>query len=119
MKNIAPHIVRQRLLIEGYYSIELNREIIEKYLYGVAQHLALKTYGKPVIYSPGGEGKEENQGFDAFIPLIDSGISAYFWSKQRFFSILLYTCKHFDESAAIAFTQQFFAVERETVHQSF
>ena len=31
MKNIAPDIYRQRLLIEAYYSVEITRERIEKY----------------------------------------------------------------------------------------
>ncbi len=32
MKDLAPEIVRQRLLIEGIYSIEVNREIVESFL---------------------------------------------------------------------------------------
>ncbi len=35
-------------------------------------------------------GKEENAGCDAFVPLINSGISAYFWSSGKFFSIMTY-----------------------------
>ena len=41
-------------------------------------------------------------GFDAFVPLIDSGISGYFWSARKFLSILIYTCKGFDQEAALA-----------------
>jgi hypothetical protein len=37
---------------------------------------------KLIIFSPlTGMGKTENAGFDAFVPLIDSGISAYIWSN--------------------------------------
>jgi len=64
-------------------------------------------------------GKEENQGFDAFVPLIDSGISAYVWSAHKFFSILIYTCKGFDEKSAIAYTKDFFKVLSEMECQSF
>jgi S-adenosylmethionine decarboxylase len=53
-------------------------------------------------------GKAENQGFDAFLPLIDSGISLYIWSSARFFSAILYTCRRFDEAAAIDFTRRYF-----------
>lgn len=70
------------------------------------------------MHAPSGEGKQANQGFDAFIPLIDSGISLYVWSEQRFFSVLLYTCKAFDEVAAISYTRTFFLSE-EVVHSSF
>jgi S-adenosylmethionine decarboxylase len=108
MKNLAPEIYRQRLLIEGYTTIEVSRESLAAYLTGVAAHLGLRAYGEPAIFAPGGEGSAANQGFDAFLPLIDSGISAYFWSARRFVSILIYSCKSFDEQAAIAFTAKYF-----------
>lgn len=118
MRDLAPNIKRQRLLLEGFYSIAIDRETVACYLTQVAAHLGLRTYSAPVIHSPAGEGKCSNQGFDVFIPLIDSGISLYVWSAQRFFSVLLYTCKAFDEVAAIAYTRTFFASE-EVVHASF
>jgi len=34
MKNLAPEIFRQRLLIEGYYSVEVTRECIDTFLKG-------------------------------------------------------------------------------------
>jgi S-adenosylmethionine decarboxylase len=89
LKNIAPDILRQRLIIEGYYSIDVTKEILEKYLIDLAENLNLRIYGDPIIFSPStGMGKEENAGFDAFVPLIDSGISAYIWSKAKFFPLL-------------------------------
>ncbi len=120
MKNIAPHIFRQRLLIEGFYTIDVGKASVETYLLDIAQHLHLRTYGAPVVFSPAsGMGKDENAGFDAFVPLIDSGISIYVWSHAKFFSIVLYTCKDFDEQAAIRFTREYFAVVDEIVSTSF
>lgn len=120
IKNLAPNVFRQRLLIEGFYTIGVSRESLEKYLLNVAEHLELRTYGKPIIFAPAsGMGKEENAGYDAFVPLIDSGISAYFWSSAKFFSIVIYTCKGFDEQAAINFTREYFAVSGEIVSASF
>lgn len=120
MRNIAPEIFRQRLLMEAFYSIDVTRENLSKYLVSVAAHLGLRTYGEPTIFSPAsGVGKEENQGFDAFLPLIDSGISAFVWSKSKFFAIVLFTCKEFDEEAAIAFTGQYFSVPEKIVSKSF
>ena len=119
MKDLAPHVFRQRLLVEGLYTIELSREKLAAYLLGVAAHLDLKAYGEPVIYSPSGLGRAENQGFDAFLPLVDSGIAAYVWSAARFFSIVLYTCKGFDEAAAIAYTREFFGANGEIESLSF
>ena len=120
MRDLAPDIFRQRLLIEGYYAGEMTRERLTAYLVDVAAALSLRTYAEPIVFSPAeGMGREENAGFDAFVPLIDSGISAYVWSRARFFSVLLYTCKGFDESAAIDFTRRYFAAEGEMASQGF
>ena len=109
MRNLAPQIFRQRLLLEGLYTIEVDRDVLARYMTGLAAHLDMRAYGEPTIYSPAGLGKAENQGFDAFLPLVDSGISAYIWSSARLFSILLYTCKGFNIAAAIDFTSAYFA----------
>jgi len=113
MRNLAPEIFRQRQLIEGYYSGEVTHESLEAYLRGIAAHLGLRAYAKAAIFSPGGEGKPGNQGFDAFLPLVDSGISAYVWTSRKFFSVLVYSCKRFDGEAAVAFTRAALRVEGE------
>jgi S-adenosylmethionine/arginine decarboxylase-like enzyme len=104
--RLAPEIVRQRLLIEGYYDGEIDEPRIESYLQGLAAHLGLRTYGRSAIFSPGGAGRTENQGFDAFVPLIDSGISIYVWTGASFVAVVLFTCKAFDEQAAIDYTSR-------------
>lgn len=118
MKNLAPHILRQRLLVEGYFERRVDEKAIRGYFAEICRALSLRSYGEPVIHSPAGVGKEENQGFDAFIPLIDSGISLYVWGGARFFSIVIYTCKAFDGKKAIAFTKEFFKAD-EVASQSF
>jgi hypothetical protein len=120
IRNIAPDIFRQRLLVEGFFSREIDEEVVRDYLLGIAAHLGLRTYGEPVVFSPGaGTGRAENAGFDAFVPLIDSGISGYFWTGPKFLSVLLYTCKGFDEQAAVDYTETFFKIEGETVTHAF
>jgi len=120
MKNIAPDIFRQRLLIEGFFQTEVSKETLKAYLLGLAAHLNLRTYGDPVIFEPSsGMGKDENSGFDAFVPLIDSGISAYIWSKPQFLSVVIYTCKGFDEEAAKSFTNAYFKLKDNDVNMSF
>jgi S-adenosylmethionine decarboxylase len=119
VKDLAPQITRQRLLVEGFYTIDVDRDAVDRYLHGVAAHLGLRAYGEATIFSPGGEGKAANQGFDAFLPLIDSGISLYVWSSARFFSAILYTCKRFDERSAVAFTREFFDAQGEVASMAF
>ncbi len=118
MENLAPEIKRQRLLIEGHFQGECDRQRLENYFSKICQTMNFTAYGEPIIFSPEGLGKEENQGFDAFLPLIDSGISVYIWNNKNFFSIILYTCKDFDTQKAIATTKQFFQSQK-TAHMSF
>jgi hypothetical protein len=122
MKDLAPDIVRQRLLIEGLYSRDVDRMAVEAYLIEIAAYLGLRTYGQPVVHSTanvsGDTGKAENQGFDAFIPLIDSGISLYVWSQKRFFATVLFTCKRFDVNEALRFTRKYF-VATDLEHRPF
>jgi hypothetical protein len=120
IQNLAPEIFRQRLLIEGFFGRAVDAVVIERYLLELAAHLGLRAYGRPVVFQPGtGEGRAENAGFDAFVPLIDSGIAGYFWTGPRFLSIVLYTCKGFDEAAAIAFTRDYFRIEGEVATHAF
>lgn len=118
MKDLAPEITRQRLLIEGHYSIEIDQATVEDYLLSVARHLALRTYGTPIVHAPGGLGKDDNEGFDAFVPLIDSGISLYVWTSVRLFAAVLFTCKEFDTDRAVAYTLEYFG-SGDGEHESF
>lgn len=58
VKNIAPDITRQRLLIVATYTVDVNSDSVKKYLLDLASTLNLKTYGDPIIHLPSGEGKE-------------------------------------------------------------
>lgn len=119
MSDFAPEIYRQRLLLEGYYTIEVTRAGVYDFLIGLAHHLELKTYGEPIVHSPSGEGKERNQGFDAFVPLIDSGISLYVWTQAKFFSVVIFSCKAFDDDAAKKYVIDFFKVSGDMVSEAF
>jgi S-adenosylmethionine decarboxylase len=43
MKNIAPDIFRQRLILEGFYTVGVTKNVIENYLLDIANYLGLKT----------------------------------------------------------------------------
>jgi S-adenosylmethionine decarboxylase len=116
--DLAPDITRQRLLIEGYYTIDVDEPVIERYFSTLTSALSLRAYGSPTIFAPGGSGREENQGYDAFIPLIDSGISLYVWTGPRFLSVVVFTCKRFDAGLAIEVTGSFFGLSR-SAYQEF
>ena len=112
MQDLAPDIFRQRLIMEGHWTIDMDADLVRGYLLGISSELRLTPYGEPVIFSPAsGMGREENAGFDSFLPLIDSGISGYFWSKARFFSVVVYSCTPFDADAAVSFTRGYLAID--------
>jgi hypothetical protein len=109
--DLAPEVFRQRHLIEGLFSVVLDESAVRDYLLGLAGALGMTPYGDPIVFSPdsmieNGAGRAENAGYDAFLPLVDSGISAYFWTGPKFFSVVIYTCKGFDPEAGLSFTRQ-------------
>jgi len=119
-RTLAPEVFRQRLLIEGYFDAPVSEDSLRRFLLGLADHLALRTYGDPVIFAPAsGMGREENAGFDAFVPLIDSGISAYIWSQASFASVVIYTCKGFDESSAETYVRDELALKKDFISHPF
>jgi S-adenosylmethionine/arginine decarboxylase-like enzyme len=61
-----------------------------------------------MIHRTTGEGKEVNEGFDGFVPLVDSGIYIGVWLNPRFLSTIIYTCGEFDAGRAVDFVKNFF-----------
>ncbi len=108
MKDLAPEIVRKRMLIEGYYTTKVDEKVIRQFFEYITKELKLRTYAPPIIHCADGMGKKENSGYDCFVPLIDSGIYLGVWGEQRFFSLVLYTCKDFDEKRAVSCAKKFF-----------
>lgn len=108
LTTIAPDIFRKRLLIEGYFQSEVTAETLGTYFSHVTSELGLRTYGEPIIHRTGGEGKDINQGFDGFVPLIDSGIYIAVWVNPKFLSNIIYTCGEFDAEKAVGLVREFF-----------
>src|SRR5215831_10247156 len=112
MKDLAPDIFRKRLLIEGFYMNDVNVETIKNFFYHITGELSLRTYADPIVHATSGTGNEVNQGYDAFVPLIDSGIYIGVWATKRFLSLIIYTCKDFDDNKALRKTKTFFMMNR-------
>jgi len=110
MRDLAPDIVRQRLLVEGFYTADVDEDVIRTYFARLTGELGLRTYDVPIVFAPGGEGRAENEGYDAFVPLIDSGISLYVWTGPKFLSVVAFTCKPFDADVAVSVTREFFGM---------
>lgn len=110
LTNIAPDIFRKRLLVEGYFNVEVTGEKLIEFFSRVTTALRLKTYGEPIIHRTSGEGREVNEGFDGFVPLVDSGIYIGVWVNPKFLSTIIYTCGEFDAEKAVSLTREFFQI---------
>ena len=110
IKNLAPNITRKRLLLEGFYNITVDENQIKNYFENISNELDVHTYSEPIIFKTCSSVDSDNAGYDAFVPLFDSGISCYVWIKRKFVSIIIYTCKDFDEAIALKVTKEFFKI---------
>lgn len=110
-RQLGPDIFRKRLLIEGYFAREpVDEQVLRAYFREMTTTLSLRTYADPIVHRTAGAGKPENEGYDAFVPLIDSGIYVCVWSKPRFLSVILFTCAEFDAERAVSFTCDFYRI---------
>jgi hypothetical protein len=108
LTNIAPEVFRKRLLVEGYFGVEVTEDSLRDYFTRITSGLGLRTYGEPIIHKTSGAGKEVNEGFDGFVPLIDSGIYIAVWVNPKFLSTIIYTCGEFDAEKAVGLVKDIF-----------
>jgi S-adenosylmethionine/arginine decarboxylase-like enzyme len=112
MKDLAPNIYRQRLLMEGIYEIDVQVETVHQFFAALLSGLGANAAGDAIVNSSLGQGKPENQGIEAFIPLIESGVALYTWQSSRFISLIIYTCKAFDADRALSIVEDFFHLSK-------
>jgi S-adenosylmethionine decarboxylase len=112
MKDLAPEIYRQRLIIERKPNKIINDVQIKGYLSELSNKLNMKTLIPPVTH------KSDKFGWAGWIHWESSGAHFYAWGKPSlFFSVDIYTCKKFDNSVAIEFTKSYFKA-KEVVFKS-
>jgi hypothetical protein len=108
LTNIAPEIFRKRLLVEGYFGVEVTEDSLTRYFARITSELGLRSYSEPIIHRTSGEGKNVNEGFDGFVPLVDSGIYIGVWVNPKFLSTIIYTCGEFDADKAVSLVAEIF-----------
>lgn len=102
-KNLAPSIHRQRLVIEGYPSKAISDQDIVEYLSLLSKKIDMTKLIPPVTHL------SDSYGWAGWIHWETSGAHFYAWERPLlFFSVDIYTCKAFDESVAVKFTEEFF-----------
>ena len=113
MRDLAPTIHRQRLVIEGIPNTMITSSEIVSYLSGLSTVLGMQTLMEPLAHlSP-------KFGWAGWIHWETSGAHLYAWDDPiLFFSVDIYTCKAFQDADAVAFTREFFAADT-VVHRAF
>ena len=104
MKDLAPTIIRQRLVIEGYPEHAISDEDIKNYLSQLSVKLDMKELLEPVTH------RSDLYGWAGWIHWETSGAHFYAWEQPLlFFSVDIYTCKAFSVDEAVSFTRDFFS----------
>ena len=105
-KDLAPNIVRRRLVIEGITTEPLPVDQITTYM------IELSTVMDMTIVSQPTTNYEEDYGFSAYLCWKESGMHVYSWKetddRPNFFSIDIYTCKGFEIKDVLNFTTESF-----------
>ena len=105
-KDLAPNIIRRRLVIEGITTELLSVEQITKYMIDLSTIMNMTIVTEPLTKYV------KEYGFSAYMCWKESGMHVYTWTKTEdrpcFFSIDIYTCKDFDIKDVINFTSKSF-----------
>ena len=102
--DLAPTIVRQRLIIEGTLHSTMRPDDMSKYVARMGPALNMISVTTPML------NYNSDYGWCAYMHWKESGIHMYGWDHHvpPFFSVDIYTCKPFDPITAIDFTKKFF-----------
>ena len=107
--DLAPNIVRRRLVIECIHKNNFNEQKIYDYMIQLSNIMNMTIVILPTINDV------EEYGFSAYMSWKESGMHVYTWNKtdQRpnFMSIDIYTCKDFNVKDVINFTKNIFSNE--------
>ncbi len=102
-KNLAPTLVRQRVIIEGTTTEIVKPEKIIEYLRKIAKITDMKMLSGPGAYSA------HELGFAGWVHWRTSGCHFYSYpTKPALFTVDCYTCKPFSAEKAAEFTRKFF-----------
>ena len=106
MRDLAPSIYRQRLVIEGTCQAPIDDVDIRCYLTRLSDICGMSALIDPVTH------RSDLYGWAGWIHWETSGAHFYAWDRPvRFFSVDIYTCKAFDPEVAVEFTRAFFGAD--------
>lgn len=98
-REIAPHIIRQRIAIDGTTESPITADFLSKYMIELCQVLNMVQLSDPLTI-------ETKDGITAWVHWETSGAHARYDKKNGEFTTDIYTCKSFDPHIAEDFTQK-------------
>jgi hypothetical protein len=103
MPDLAPEIVRRRLVIEGTCIWPIVDDQIVRYLSKLSDVCGMKLLVEPVTHC------SDRYGWAGWVHWENSGAHFYAWDTPKlFFSVDIYTCREFDAERTCEFTRGFF-----------
>jgi hypothetical protein len=103
IRDLAPMICRQRLVVEGTCRTPITEEQICTYLSRLSDVCEMHLLIEPVTH------RSDRYGWAGWVHWENSGAHFYAWETPKlFFSVDVYTCKPFDANRASQFTKDFF-----------
>jgi hypothetical protein len=113
IRDLAPTIFRQRLVVEGTCPEPIDDAQIKAYLARLSVVCGMIALNEPVTH------RSDRYGWAGWIHWETSGAHFYAWEQPKlFFSVDIYTCKAFEVADAVSFTADFFSAD-EIVSRSF
>jgi len=107
--DLAPKIVRRRLVIECIHKNNFDEKIIYDYMIELSNVMNMTIVSLPVT------NYVKEYGFSAYMSWKESGMHVYTWNENNerpnFMSIDIYTCKNFEIKDVIEFTKETFKNE--------
>jgi S-adenosylmethionine decarboxylase len=103
VRDLAPDIHRQRLVIEGLCLEPISDGQIRDYLTQLSDVCEMTPLIEPVTH------RSERYGWAGWVHWETSGAHFYAWeTPSLFFSVDIYACKPFDPQLAVEFTRDYF-----------
>ncbi len=109
-KNLAPSLVRQRVVIEATTKTVLQEAEIKTYLQQLSEVVGMRPLQKPFAYVA------EEMGYGGWIHWVTSGAHVYTYTPEAtggkpLFTVDAYTCKPFSVKKAVEFTREFLGTD--------
>lgn len=102
-KNLAPNLVRQRVIIEATTKELAGPEKIKEYLDGLVTVTDMEKLSGPYAYSA------HDMGYGGWVHWKTSGAAVYSYpTNPALVTVDCYTCKPFSVEEAAKFTEEFF-----------